>query len=249
MFNRTLFLLSILIAGSCSNMDDMSMANKGHHEKAVGESAKDLLSSATFSSLRVDLVYVDGYEPNATTLSNLTSFLQARLNKPGGITIQKTKINSPGLAPYSVADVQKVEADHRSLFTGNMELTVFVFVADGDYADNNNVLGIAYRNTSVALFAKKINTVSGGVGQPSRSILETTVLNHEFGHIMGLVNVGTPLQTSHQDTAHGKHCDVESCLMFWTAETGDIVTNLAGLNQAPSLDNQCVADLQANGGK
>jgi len=142
-----------------------------------------------------------------------------------------------------------VESDKRTLFNTATELTVFAFVADGDYADNSNVLGVAYKTTSVALFGKKINSISGGVGQPSRAILETTVLNHEFGHIMGLVNAGTTPQTNHQDVVHGRHCDVDTCLMFWAAETGDIVSNLIGLSEAPGLDSQCIADLKANGGK
>lgn len=246
------FLISFAVSlalVSCNKIDSVPLLNKNYHNKVVGASAKDLLTASNFTGLQIDLVYVDGFEPNATTLTNLTAFLQARLNKPGGITINKTKISSPGLAPYSVDDVKNVETDHRSLFNSPNQLAVFVFIADGNNAENSNVLGYAYRNTSVCLFGSKINSISGGVGQPGREVLETTVLNHEFGHIMGLVNVGTPLQTNHQDAANGKHCNVESCLMYWAAETGDIVTNLVGINQAPSLDSQCIADLGANGGK
>jgi hypothetical protein len=251
MLKNRFFALLILVvfSVSCGKEDALSpLVGQTYHLKSVGASARDLLTSNTFTTLQIDLVYVEGFEPNATTLTNTVSFLANRLNKPGGISIKKTSIPSPGLAPYSVNDVIKVEEQNRTLFNEGNKLAVFVFVADG-YADNNNVLGFAYRNTSVALFGKKINEISGGVGQPGRAILETTVMNHEFAHIMGLVNVGTPLQSAHQDEANGKHCNVESCLMYWAAETGDVVTNLAGLNQAPSLDSQCIADLQANGGK
>jgi predicted Zn-dependent protease len=220
-----------------------------YHNQPVGNSAVDLLTSATFSSLKVDVVYVEGQEPTAATLTNLKTFLEKRLNKPQGITIRKTAIASPKLAPYSIKDIQQVEQDFRSLRNQGNSLAVFVFVADGGYADSENVLGVAYQNTSVALFGSKIDQYSGGIGQPSQTLLETTVMNHEFGHIMGLVNIGVPPQTDHQDTAHGRHCDVESCLMYWTAETGDAVSNLVGLSQAPDLDPQCIADLQAKGGK
>ena len=220
-----------------------------YHQQAVGASVADLLTAGSFSSLRVEIVYVEGYEPTAGTINNLKAFLQQRLNKPQGITIHKNAIASPGLAPYSIVDIQQVEKNSRTLYNQDNSLAVFVFVADGAYAENENVLGVAYRNTSVALFGTKVDQYSGGIGQPSETLLETTVMNHEFGHIMGLVNVGTPPQTDHQDTAHGKHCDVKSCLMYWTAETGDVVANLAGLSQAPGLDAQCIADLQAKGGK
>lgn len=221
----------------------------GFHLKAVGESASELLTREEFSALRINLVYVEGYAPAARTLENLKSFLQTRLHKPQGIHISQTAISSPGLAPYSIEDIRQVEEEFRSGFNEGQNLSVFVFVTDGSFAANDNVLGVAYRNTSLALFGSKIQEYSGGIGQPSQPLLETTVMNHEFGHIMGLVNVGTDLQSDHQDTAHGKHCDVDGCLMYWTAETGDVVTNLVGLSSAPSLDPQCIADLQAKGGK
>lgn len=244
-----LFLLLSLF--SCADDDESTTTIESnlYHKQAVGHSAADLLTAATYSSLRVEVVYVEGYEPTASTLNNLRLFLQERLNKPQGITITKTAINTPGLAPYSINDIQQVESNFRALHNNNNSLAVFVFIADGSYSENENVLGVAYKNTSVALFGTKIKQYSGGIGRPSLTLLETTVMNHEFGHIMGLVNVGTPLQTDHQDSAHGKHCDVERCLMYWTAETGDIVSNLVGASEAPKLDSQCIADLQAKGGK
>lgn len=243
-------LLLLLHLFSCAD-DESSVVADGtaYHNQAVGKSATDLLAAASFSSLKVEVVYVEGHEPTAGTLTNLKAFLEKRLNKPQGIIIQKTAIASPKLAPYSIRDIEQVERDFRALHNQGNSLAVFAFIADGAYADNENVFGKAYKNTSVALFGTKIDQYSGGIGQPSKTLLATTVMNHEFGHIMGLVNIGVLPQTDHQDTAHGRHCDVKNCLMYWTAETGDAVANLVGLSQAPNLDSQCIADLQAQGGK
>jgi hypothetical protein len=89
---------------------------------------------------------------------------------------------------------------------------------------------------------------SGGFSQPSRETVETTVLQHEFGHILGLVGNGTPTVQDHQDEANGAHCDVDTCLMYFAVRTSDFVNNLMGGN-VPELDSQCIQDLQANGGK
>lgn len=250
-------LLLLLGLFSCSDdqepapeeIDKIDNESTEYHNQAVGKSAAALLTDTEFNSLRIDVVYVEGFEPTSNTLNNIKTFLENRLHKPQGITIAKTAITTPNLAPYSIADIQQIEDNFRTLRNQDKSLAVFVFIADGGFAENDNVLGVAYKNTSVALFGSKIKQYSGRVGQPSKTLLETTVAHHEFGHIMGLVNAGAPLQTDHQDVAHGRHCDVEGCLMYWSVETGDVITNLVGASQPPALDSQCLADLRALGGK
>ena len=78
--------------------------------------------------------------------------------------------------------------------------------------------------------------------------METTVILHEFGHILGLTNFGAPQQSPHEDSANPKHCDVETCLMYYAATSGPSLMNNSG-GTVPQLDAQCIADLQANGGK
>ena len=99
------------------------------------------------------------------------------------------------------------------------------------------------------IYENTVKDLSNSAFEPSTDLLETTVLNHEFGHILGLTNLGTPLQTAHEDSEHPKHCDVDTCLMYWSSETGAALTNMVNMESAPELDAQCIADLQANGGK
>jgi hypothetical protein len=56
------------------------------------------------------------------------------------------------------------------------------------------------------------------------------------------------MQKLHQDDANGKYCDDSNCLMHYSVETGNLVSNLIG-NSMPQLDLNCIKDLQANGGK
>lgn len=80
--------------------------------------------------------------------------------------------------------------------------------------------------------------------QVSRQQLFTTLLQHEFGHLLGLVDQGSPMQHSHRDTDNGAHCDNRSCLMYYAVET-----DAASAAITPLLDAACRADLKANGGK
>ena len=220
--------------------------------KEVGVSANGLLASNRFDKLVVNVLFVKEFEPEQETLDSTLSFLGMRLNKPNGIEIVMTEVKSPGLTSYTLNDIRVMEAKNRSGHSEGKTLVVSLFFADKDYAgntDNQKVLGIAYANTSLVIFEKTIQALTEQITDPDRVLLERTVVNHEFGHIMGLVNVGSNMQKPHQDEAHGKHCDNEDCLMNWVAETGSFADKLLGLNKVPIFDQNCLDDLRANGGK
>lgn len=217
------------------------------HEKNVGAAANDLLSDARFKSLKIEIIYMTGYAPDAAAVTQLQNFLIAAINKPGGITITTREIPAAGSATLTIQQVRDIENTNRKAFTSGDQLALNVLYTNGSYS-TANVLGVAYRNTSVALFGKTIHDNSGGFGQASRTRLEATVLEHEIGHLLGLVDTGSPMQTNHKDAANGNHCNNSNCLMYYASETTDVLGFLVTGN-VPPLDASCKADLHANGGK
>jgi hypothetical protein len=210
---------------------------------------KHFLSEDTYKSLTVEVIAVEGHEPNATALVNLESFLESRLNKSQGINITQKTIPSPENISFSANDLRSLEDKQRTQYTQNENLTAYIFYADQEYAGNTNeskVIGLAYGSTSMCIFEKTVDDNSGGLGQVSRKNLETSVLIHEFGHVLGLVNTGTSMVQNHESTPG--HCDNENCLMYYASETASL-TGFLGGDPIPELYLQCLADLQANGGK
>lgn len=218
-----------------------------HANQNVGASANELLSNAKYSKLIVEISYMEGFKPSQRTIDELTSFLRSRLNK-SSIDIQLKPVAASAKDTYSVEQLAEEEKVHRALLTDDTTLTAHLMIVDGFYSANESVLGIAYRNTSMVLFGKAISKYSGGLSRPSKPLLESAVTLHEFGHILGLVNVGSAMQDEHQDEKNGKHCDNEDCLMYWAAESGDAFNALLGSGVVPSLDQNCLKDLKANGG-
>ncbi len=247
------FFLIFLILG-CSKDDDQTIINgidRTPNLQPTGSSARDFLSDQRYQSLVIEIIYVEGFRPNAQTLTNLRNFMQVRLNKPGGVSIVETPIASPGMAPYDIDEIVQVESAVRTKYNAGNVLTLYMFFADGGTTTDTEsqfILGSAYRNTSFVMYQSTIQQRSGGLGQPSRVNLETTVIQHELAHLLGLVNLGSPMQTPHEDAAHPKHCNNENCLMFWEAG-GSGLLNMMGGGHLPQLDANCLADLQANGGK
>lgn len=241
-------LLILPFIVSCNRDNEFSNGSSDYsHTRPVGASANNLLSNERYNSLLIEVQYMPGYAPDSQAIEHLKNFLSTFLRKDGGITIIQREIPGTSSPSLSAEDIRQIENTNRTVFTNGSTLAVSILYTNGQYT-NNNTLGIAYRNTSVALFGKTIRENSGGFGQASRTKLEATVLEHELGHLMGLVDLGSPMQTNHKDSSNGNHCNNQNCLMYYTSETTDILGFLTTGN-IPQLDNNCKADLKANGGK
>lgn len=219
----------------------------------VGSSARDYLTSSNYTKLVVEIQSVAGYEPTTAAKNGLVSFLNSRLNKPAGIEVVSSTFAAPGKTTYSIDDVRAIEASRRTRFVNGSTIVAYFLFLDGNSSSdsgNSKVLGQAHGPSSMVMYEKTIQSLSGGLGQPSRAVLEETILEHEFGHILGLVNTGTPPVANHHDSAHGAHCSNTNCLMHWQVETGDVLTNIInGGGTVLQLDANCIDDLRANGGK
>lgn len=239
-----LFLFSFFIVISCRKKDDASPSSQG-----TGIMAHDFLSADQYDKLIIQIQSVEGYELTNGTVDYLTTFLQQRLNKPMGISIVTSTIASSGKATLSFDEIRAIEKSNRTLSTNGKTLTAYFYVADADYSGNSadgQVLGVAYGPTSMAIFGKTIHDNSGGLGQSSQTMLESVVVSHEFGHILGLVNRGSGMQVNHEDQTHAKHCNNTQCLMYWQVQSNAAI---GIMNSVPSLDNNCINDLRGNGGK
>ncbi len=244
------FTISLILLASCSNSggnDDGSGNSVFSITQDVGSSANDFLSDNSFTDLIIEIDYVEGFQPTQGALNNLRTFLQERLKKTNISINLDDEIPSPGNSPYTAQQAFDVEKEYRDTNPEGNTLAAYFIILDGQFEDEN-VLGFAYFNTSMALMGGTIADNSGGFNQPSRETVETAVLQHEFGHILGLVDNGSPAVQDHVDEENGAHCDVESCLMFFAVQTSGFMNNLTGGN-VPDLDSQCIQDLQANGGK
>src|SRR4051812_17300684 len=183
-------LILLFIFSGCNKRDVINglPSINNDNNKVVGASAHDLLASSAFTSVKIEIQYMPGYAADATALSNLVSFLNALINKPSGISVSQQQVSASGKSSLTLNDVGTIEQQNRTAFNSGSQVAVYLLVADAAYTDAN-VLGIAFRNTSVCLFGKTIHNNSGALGQVSRTKLETTVLEHEFGHLLGLVDL------------------------------------------------------------
>ena len=250
----TLLCVAFTVVG-CGNDDEQTTTpptnpNATANQQPLGTSANELLASTEFRSLRLELAYAEGFRPTQQTIDLIQSFLGERLDKPDGITIVENLITPDEVAPYDINEIVAIEDANRTVFNDGDEIGVWMFFSDGVSASNSGnsfVLGTAYRNTSMVIYEKTFIDLANNSTTPiNRTLLETSTLRHEFGHIFGLVNSGTPLTSDHEDENNDRHCNVEGCLMFFQTVTS--IFNSSDIATIPEFDPLCIADLQANGG-
>lgn len=214
------------------------------NDNTPGSSSRDLLTEDNYTSLTIEVQYMKGFEPDDFALNIVTSFLNSLIYKSGGITISKKEIEAEGKSSYSISDIATIEQKNRTTYNTGKNIAVYILITDGSY-NNQSALGVSYRNTSLCLFGKTIFDIANS--PPGiRTTIEASITEHEFGHLLGLVDLGCPMITNHKDAVNENHCSVKNCLMYFQTETEGI---LGFSNDIPRLDSQCLADLHANGGK
>ena len=208
-----------------------------------GSSAEEYLRDDVYTSLVIDIVYEIGVQPDQRAIDELESFLDTYLNKPKGITIIQREIEDQNENTLNTKEITEIEQIHRSRLNSKDTLATFIYFANSKFSQNSTTLGVAYASTSIVIFQKTIQENAGSNVEVIRR-LEESILKHEFGHLLGLVNVGTPPVNPHEDSGNPNHCDSRDCLMYYATQTAATANNISQI-----LDDNCIADLKANGGK
>ncbi len=251
-----LWLVVLLLSGSftgCGHPNDTGQNAQGAvalESQGLGAASSALLKGDQYSQLTVEVASVAGHEPKQATLDFLTTFLSARLNKPAGIIfVTGTTIPATGSGGLSNSDLATIEAANRKSYSSDNNISVYIMFLDNHNSIDTSdarVLGLAYQSTSLAIFDDTITLESN---PPDHELVEKTVLAHEFGHLLGLVNIGTSMTgADHYDSTHNRgHCSNPNCLMNYSVNTTKLLTVFSG--QVPTMDDACLADLKAAGGK
>ena len=244
-----LLILSVVLLFTACQKDDSGETDNERTEnlKSLGASAEDLLSDDLYTRLVVEIVYSNGFRPKQLTIDTFRTFLNQRLNKPGGISIIETVIDPPQGEPYTVSEIRDIESNVRTRYTNGNEIAVFIFFANGNSSndtDTSVTLGTAYQNTSMVIYEETLQSLPQDL-----FLMEATTIRHEFGHILGLVDItGDDIHPEgHIDPDSSKHCIVEGCLMYFASTIPSNITNPM-VSDIPALDPLCIEDLQSKGG-
>ncbi|WP_149274891.1 hypothetical protein [Pareuzebyella sediminis] len=269
---KSILLLFLVFLGcsksSVENPDKTPKAvDKTANLLGTGQSARDLLSNDKFSKLKIEIGYVDGFRPTQEAIGAFVDFLNQRTFKES-IEVVYNRLESPGEESLTVDKISDLEEDNRTIYNEGDTMAVFIYFSDapaeGDDEDEGLVtLGAVYRNTSMIIHEVTVRKLAGQSIFISNAQVELATLNHEFGHLFGLVNLGTDPINDHEDverdtngdpvidgdgnTTGNSHCSVDGCLMRAQLQFGGPSSKAASLleKSGNSLDVACALSGQS----
>lgn len=239
--------------------DGPVVIDKSANLLATGASANDILSNDNFDRLLIEIAFVQGFRPTTEAMNNFENYLRERTFKTN-IDVEYKSLPETDETELTLQQIAELENENRTAYNDGNTLAIYIFFADApaegdDLSEGLVTLGAVYRNTSMVIYEKTVKTLAGRSLTITNADVETAVLNHEFGHLFGLVNLGTVAVNPHEDSEAMNHCNVDGCLMRAELEFGDGIMSMLesrasrGSAVVPDIDAECILDLQNNGGR
>jgi hypothetical protein len=202
--------------------------------------ARTYLRRSPATSLIVEVDWVKGRSPVQSALDHLASILRRELDKPAGIVVERGNEIASGKSHWSVGDLVALEKANRARHSRGTRATMWFAYVDGSFAENANALAVAFSASSSALFRDRIDDATTSlVLEPE---IERSVVVHEAGHLLALVNIGYTSRYDHEDPQHPNHSNNPDSVMYWAVE--DIsVRNLLRGGPPDDFDQADRADL------
>lgn len=204
----------------------------------LGSAAAPLLGTRPFAELVVEIDFVPGRQPTRSATSHLVETLRTVTGKP--VSLAGGDRLPAGDGSYTLAEIRRL-AEARSIPSRAPRASLWIAYLDGHLADDPNALGVAFAATAAALFPDRINEALTALVRAGA--IERSVLLHEVGHLLSLVNVGYRSSVDHEDPEHPGHSSNRESVMYWAVEDVSVTTLLRG-GPPDRFDDADLADLR-----
>jgi len=216
----------------------------------------DYLTSSTYTKWVVEVDAASGALPSQSVLDFARGRVAPLVHKDS-VSFQVDERSLPsGSTTWSDKDLEDLAAAHQGTKTnGDTVVTHLLFVSGSSEHDSGSakVLGITYNHDLVVLFSDSIRNLCSLPGQIlcNPDVFFESVLVHEFGHALGLVDNGVPMVHPHEAASCNNQPDKHH-----SSNTGSVMTcavessgiTLLGNNPPNDYDADDRADLKAAGG-
>lgn len=206
----------------------------------------DYLRDDQYTNWVIEVDYVEGFRPSPSALSLLKARMAELVHKDNIDIVVDDALPATG-RNWNIPALLDLKRDHQDFTTTGDRIVTWVAYLDGQWPSDGggNVLGVALSDhETVGILAEDIE--DSGFLLISDLDVEKTVIIHELGHILGLVDNGLEMQTAHSDG--GAHSNSRSSVMWAGVETASGINQLNG-SPPTTFDANDKRDVACAGGK
>lgn len=224
--------------------------NGGGQPPSAAQRPADYIRNTGFHTLNIELDTQASVAPRNGSAAGLIEALSEVADKPGGIVIIEDESDLPAAddGVWTFAELQALAGEHVGIEESNGEISLHTIWLGGEY-ENPNVLGVAWGNRHLAMFGERIDRACSGllIGALTCSLAEATIWTHEVGHVIGLVDRGTPMVNDHKDPDHPAHDVSRESVMYWAYDGTNFAELIGALtgNSVIPWGAECERDLEA----
>ena len=236
---QRIFVITIILVLATPGCLDSLKDSVVSCDNITAECRYEILRGNEYSKIHIEVNYVTGNSPESDALNLLKQRIQEVTDK-STITVSQSSFGSTDNS-YTLEEILELEDKQRTRFKSGNTFVIHILYLNGEYNDNDQTLGLAYSGTSFAIFKEKIEDAAFLL--ISAKDIEKSVIVHEFGHLLGLVNNGYQSPHDHEDPQHPHHSNNEESVMYWAIESQDIGNQIDG--EPPNdFDNYDLDDLK-----
>lgn len=216
-FSCFLLLFACSKNSDSTSEDDPNQVDISANLLGTGDSANDLLSNDRFTKIKIEIAYVMGFRPTVAAMNDFVDYIKKHTFKED-IELVFNVLDSSGKETLSLQEIVELESENRTVFNEGDTIGIYIYFADApsdgdDFGEGRVTVGSVYRNTSMIIHESTVRQLSGSNPFITTADIESATVNHEFGHLFGLVNLGSLPVNDHEDPQAKSHCIVEGCLM------------------------------------
>lgn len=207
----------------------------------VGALNHQYLQADHFSKLILEIDYENSTPPNQNAIKEFVSTLKPYVDKPQGIVEENSNSFTSQKEIYTTQDILEVAQKNRTSYSQENTISLYVIFLNGSFAKNKNALGLVFNSSTIVIFKDKIKQANTSLVFGKE--IEHAVLNHEFGHLLGLVNIYYQSDISHEDLNNTHHSNNKESVMFWAVEDVSVMNILRG-GPPTQFDSDDISDIR-----
>jgi len=193
-------------------------------ENLTGACRYEILQSGKYPRLHIEIDYVTENAPDSDAVDLLKQRIKETTDKTS-ISVSQNSFGSTD-SSYSMEEILDIEKAQRERYKSGNTFIIHILYLNGEYEDNDQTLGLAYKGSSFVIFKEKIEDAAFLL--ISAEDIEKSVLVHEYGHLVALVNNGYESPHDHEDPDHPNHSNNDESVMYWAIESQDIANQIDG---------------------